>query len=139
MFFGRTAQIGEIITSFQTQELEAQTNTETPPKHFILILGSSGSGKSSLARAGVLPMLTKPGVIEGANSWRKAIFKPGDTPSDPILAMVESLADENALPELFADRHHAPRDRGSHPHPATGRGHASAPGSDAGRSARSRC
>ncbi len=103
VFFGRTAQIGEIITSFQTQELEAQTNTESPPKHFVLILGSSGSGKSSLARAGVLPMLTKPGVIEGANSWRKAIFKPGDTPNDPILAMVESLADENALPELFAD------------------------------------
>ena len=103
VFFGRTAQTGEIISVFQNQELEAQTNTEIPPKHFVLILGSSGSGKSSLARAGVLPMLTNPGVIEGANSWRTAIFKPADVAGDPILALVNSLAKSHALPELFAD------------------------------------
>jgi WD40 repeat protein/tetratricopeptide (TPR) repeat protein len=103
VFFGRTAQVGEIITAFQTQELDANASAETPPKHFVLILGSSGSGKSSLARAGVLPMLTNPGVIEGANAWRTAIFKPADAPGDPILALTESLTDERALPELFAD------------------------------------
>ncbi len=103
VFFGRTAQVGEIITSFQTQELEAQTNADSPPKHFVMILGSSGSGKSSLARAGVLPMLTNPGVIEGANSWRTAMFKPADATGDPILALVNSLNTPLALPELFAD------------------------------------
>jgi len=103
VFFGRTAQVGEIITIFQTQELEAQSNTDAAPKHFTLVLGSSGSGKSSLARAGVLPMLTNPGVIEGANSWRTAIFKPGDQPGDPILALVNSLNTPRGLPELFAD------------------------------------
>ncbi len=103
VFFGRTAQVGEIITTLQTQELDSLTTTDAPPKHFVLILGSSGSGKSSLARAGVLPMLTNPGVIEGAHAWRTAIFKPADVPGDPILALVESLADGHALPELFAD------------------------------------
>lgn len=103
VFFGRTAEVGSIVASFQSQEMEALQNPEIPPSHFIIILGSSGSGKSSLARAGVLPMLTKPGVIEGANEWRMAIFKPADVPSDPILALIQSLADPRALPELFAD------------------------------------
>ncbi|MEP2774993.1 MAG: WD40 repeat domain-containing protein [Luteolibacter sp.] len=103
VFFGRTAQIGDIITAFQTQEMEAAASTDAPPKHFVLILGSSGSGKSSLARAGVMPMLSNPGVIEGANSWRIAMFKPADVPGDPILALVQSLNTERGLPELFAD------------------------------------
>ena len=103
VFFGRTAQVGEIIAGFQAQELEALSNPEQPPRHFTLILGSSGSGKSSLARAGVLPMLTNPGVIEGATSWRTAMFKPADVPGDPILALVRSLDSPMGLPELFAD------------------------------------
>jgi WD40 repeat protein/tetratricopeptide (TPR) repeat protein len=32
-----------------------------------------------------------------------AIFKPADVPSDPILALIQSLADPRALPELFPD------------------------------------
>lgn len=103
VFFGRTAEVGEIIAAYQAQEMEANGSADSPPKHFTLILGSSGSGKSSLARAGVLPMLTNPGVIEGANAWRTAIFKPADVPGDPILALVQSLATAHALPELFAD------------------------------------
>lgn len=103
VFFGRTAQVGEIITAFQTQEMEAASSSDSPPKHFVLILGSSGSGKSSLARAGVMPMLSKPGVIEGANAWRIAMFKPADVPGDPILALVQALNTEHGLPELFGD------------------------------------
>ena len=38
--------------------------------HFTLIFGGSGSGKSSLARAGVMPMLVRPGVVEGIGLWR---------------------------------------------------------------------
>ena len=32
---------------------------------FTLIFGGSGSGKSSLARAGIMPMVVRPGVVEG--------------------------------------------------------------------------
>jgi hypothetical protein len=39
-----------------------------------LVTGASGSGKSSLVRAGVLPKLTEPGVIEGVSLWRRAVF-----------------------------------------------------------------
>ena len=72
-------------------------------KSFILILGMSGGGKSSLVRAGVLPMLTQPGVIEGIGLWRRAIMKPSDSPGDLIDGLATSLIRENALPELSAD------------------------------------
>lgn len=99
VFFGRTAQVGEVVEAFQMQELEAQANGGQG-KHFVLILGSSGSGKSSLARAGVLPMLVQPGVVEGAQVWRRATFKPGDGAGDPFAAFAAALLAPEALPEL---------------------------------------
>jgi WD40 repeat protein/tetratricopeptide (TPR) repeat protein len=99
VFFGRTAQIGEVVEAFQTQELDAEAN-DGAGKRFVLILGSSGSGKSSLARAGVLPMLVQPGVIEGSQAWRRVIFKPGDAGGDPFAAFAAALLAPEALPEL---------------------------------------
>lgn len=98
VFFGRTAQVGEVVESFQTQELDALAN-EGKGRRFVMIIGSSGSGKSSLARAGVLPMLIKPGVIEGAQVWRRVIFKPSDG-TDPFTAFAAALLATDALPEL---------------------------------------
>lgn len=98
VFFGRTAQVGEVVESFQTQELDALAS-EGKGRRFVMVIGSSGSGKSSLARAGVLPMLIKPGVIEGAQVWRRAIFKPTDGP-DPFAAFAAAILSPDALPEL---------------------------------------
>src|SRR5262249_30069855 len=72
-------------------------------RRFVLVLGASGSGKSSLARAGVLPMLVQPGVIEGAQLWRRAILKPGARDGDPFLALAAALLETAALPELGSD------------------------------------
>lgn len=102
VFFGRTAQVGEIVVAFQTQELEARAAGEEG-RRFVLVLGASGSGKSSLARAGVLPMLVQPGVIEGAVNWRRAIFRPGEAGGDPFLALAQALLAQEALPELASD------------------------------------
>jgi len=102
-FFGRTAQIGDVITALQNQEADAAANPQQSVPRFVLIMGASGSGKSSLARAGVLPMLVQRGVIDGAHAWRRAIFKPGDHGGDPLLALVHALAAPDALPELVAD------------------------------------
>jgi hypothetical protein len=43
------------------------------------ILGSSGIGKSSLLRAGVLPALNA-GVLPGSASWRQVLLRPGEYP-----------------------------------------------------------
>ncbi len=61
IFFGRTKATSEVLDA-----LRAQASQGRP---FVLVLGMSGCGKSSLVRAGVLPLLTQPGVIEGVGLW----------------------------------------------------------------------
>ncbi len=62
---------------------------------FLLVVGASGAGKSSLARAGLVPRLAMPGSIHGVNAWRQAQMRPGETP-------LATLALElfRAIPEL---------------------------------------
>jgi hypothetical protein len=69
VFCGRTHAIGEVLDRLRWKAAQGRS--------FVLILGASGSGKSSLAMAGVLPLLIKPGTIEGAGLWRRVIFRPG--------------------------------------------------------------
>ncbi len=69
---------------------------------FVLILGMSGGGKSSVVRAGVLPMLTKPGVIEGVGLWRRAVYRPTDVRGDLFGGLAKALLREHALPSLDA-------------------------------------
>jgi hypothetical protein len=67
---------------------------------FLMVLGASGSGKSSLARAGLLPRLMTPGVIKDVDSWRIAVMRPGDSPAGPFAALAAALIqDEAHLPK----------------------------------------
>lgn len=69
LFFGREKLIDELINQLSA-------------KHFLAVIGSSGSGKSSLIRAGVIPRLF--GVHNGGNTeWKNlSLFRPGDNPID---------------------------------------------------------
>jgi formylglycine-generating enzyme required for sulfatase activity len=61
---------------------------------FIAVVGNSGSGKSSLVRAGLLPALHR-GRLTGATSqWRIAILRPGDA---PMTSLGQALADKNVF------------------------------------------
>jgi len=93
VFFGRTRATGDVIDA-----LRQQAEADTP---FVAIVGMSGGGKSSLARAGVLPMLIQPGVIEGVSLWRYGILRPGDTEGDLCDALARQLCAERGLPELL--------------------------------------
>ena len=70
IFFGRIRAIEDVIKVLKRRQASGAPS-------FVLISGMSGSGKSSLARAGVLPLLTRPGVIEGTGVWKWAIMRPG--------------------------------------------------------------
>jgi eukaryotic-like serine/threonine-protein kinase len=96
IFFGRTKERDEILGTLQTRCTE-----ENRP--FVLIFGASGSGKSSLLRAGVIPWLCRPGVIEAVDLWRSVIFRPTDYPGDLLHALTEALLTPGALPEIGAD------------------------------------
>ncbi|MAQ01744.1 MAG: hypothetical protein CL586_06405 [Alteromonadaceae bacterium] len=51
IYFGRTKAIADVICQLKLLTVQ--------PCHFLLLLGKSGSGKSSLMRAGVLPHLSR--------------------------------------------------------------------------------
>ncbi len=95
IFFGRTVAISGAIESLR----KTQTDKDDP-RSFLLVLGASGSGKSSLARAGILPVLTEPGVIEGAGLWRRAAMKPSDAGGDVLRGLANAVLAESGLPEL---------------------------------------
>jgi hypothetical protein len=67
---------------------------------FLLIVGASGSGKSSLARAGLIPRLTTPGVVVSVELWRVARMKPSEGQAGPVMALATALLAADALPEL---------------------------------------
>ena len=61
----------------------------------------SGSGKSSLVRAGLLHALTAtPGWIEEVDVWRWCLVRPGDATGDPLDALAQAFFGDTALPEL---------------------------------------
>ena len=95
IFFGRTRAIGEALERLKRQAADGRA--------FLLVLGVSGSGKSSLVRAGVLPMLVQPGVVEGVGLWRRTILRPRERSGDLFDGLATALLREEALPELASD------------------------------------
>ncbi len=51
---------------------------------FVAVVGSSGSGKSSLVRAGLLPLLETESDPSGGPLWRIVEMRPGDRPIDNL-------------------------------------------------------
>ena len=108
IFHGRTKAIGEVL-----EALEGQVRAQRP---FVLVVGASGSGKSSLVRAGVLPLLTQPETIEGVGLWRWSVTRPGAGGSggDCFDALAAALLEPPALPALQdPESRNAIRDLGS--------------------------
>ena len=70
-FFGRSQQSMDLL------DLLRETR-------FVPVLGSSGSGKSSLVRAGVIPMLQAGFMVADRDRWRLAKCKPGDAPLENL-------------------------------------------------------
>lgn len=95
IFFGRTKAIGEVLDALRRQAAQGRA--------FLLLLGASGCGKSSLIRAGVLPLLSEPSVIEGVGLWRRTILRPSDSTGDLFDALAAVLVCAESLPELTAD------------------------------------
>ncbi len=94
IFHGRTRAIGEVL-----EALEGQVRAQRP---FVLVVGASGSGKSSLVRAGVLPLLTQAETIEGIGLWRWTVTRPGagGSSGDCFDALAAALLEPFALPVL---------------------------------------
>jgi hypothetical protein len=76
-FFGRQALTGWLVSAIRNS-LAARGDMR-----FLAIVGPSGSGKSSLARAGLLAALRE-GAIDDSRDWRYTILKPGAHPLEAL-------------------------------------------------------
>jgi len=81
LFFGREGQSDELLERLQRTR-------------FLAVVGTSGSGKSSLIRAGLLPALYGGLMAKAGSAWRVALFRPG---SDPIGNLARELGKEAAI------------------------------------------
>jgi len=77
IFFGRDALTEWLVDAFRPRPNEPQSN------RFLGIIGASGSGKSSLARAGLCASLQR-GTIPGSQTWPLVILKPGIRPTESL-------------------------------------------------------
>jgi WD40 repeat protein/DNA-binding SARP family transcriptional activator len=83
-FFGRERLVAELVTHLVGAGL-------------VGVIGPSGSGKSSLVRAGLLPALAD-GVLPGSNRWQQVLVRPGEHPMaelDHIAGRVGRSAERN--------------------------------------------
>jgi tetratricopeptide (TPR) repeat protein len=86
LFFGREGQADELLARLQRAR-------------FLAVVGTSGSGKSSLIRAGLMPAL-RGGMMKGAGSgWRIAVMRPG---GDPVGNLAAELVRKEVLSEAGA-------------------------------------
>ena len=96
IFFGREQEVCELENRLRQRELEEKGAA------FAVVLGASGSGKSSLARAGLRASLTRYNLDETVAAWRSAVIIPGQAEGDLFGALVKEIAtDEHALPEII--------------------------------------
>ncbi|HEV7464296.1 MAG TPA: ATP-binding protein, partial [Methyloceanibacter sp.] len=83
VFFGRSRDI--------TKAVDALKEAGERGSPFLLIVGASGSGKSSLALAGLVLRLTAPGVVPAVDMWRVAVMRPSEDPGGPVAALAACL------------------------------------------------
>ena len=88
LFFGREEQTGQL--------LERLGHTR-----FLAVVGASGSGKSSLVRAGLLPQLYGGTMVKTSVNWEIAIMRPG---GDPITNLARCLVDSDIFEDHSGDQ-----------------------------------
>ena len=62
---------------------------------FVTVVGSSGSGKSSLVRAGLLPLLDTETKGAGGRNWLWQEMRPGDEPLQRLTRLLAKLSTDD--------------------------------------------
>jgi energy-coupling factor transporter ATP-binding protein EcfA2 len=88
LFFGRDEQTTELM-----QQLHRT--------RFLAVVGSSGCGKSSLIRAGLIPKLKAGFLLNDRGRWRFATMKPGKAPLQNLAATLLAAFGEDPSGELL--------------------------------------
>jgi WD40 repeat protein len=76
-FFGREQEVQELVERLRLQP-------------FLAVIGASGSGKSSLVRAGLIPALRKSQAF-GSGDWVVRTMRPGATPLETLTQTITDI------------------------------------------------
>ena len=77
LFFGREQQTAELLKLLGD-------------KRFLSVIGTSGSGKSSLVRAGLLPELQGGALNEAGSNWEIVVLRPGGDPLNNLATAIQN-------------------------------------------------
>ena len=90
LFYGRDEHVAELLA-------------KVAQNRFVAVMGSSGCGKSSLVRAGLLPEL-RAGMIPSAGSrWKVVQFRPGRAPLQELAQAIRSELGVERAQELVEE------------------------------------
>ena len=81
VFFGRDDHVTQIVERLRIQR-------------FLAVVGSSGTGKSSLIRAGLIPWIASGFMVGTPAFWSFAVMRPGNR---PVTALAQALADAEQI------------------------------------------
>lgn len=88
-FFGRANLIQKSLDRLQQERTS----------RFLAVVGASGSGKSSLVRAGIIPKI-RAGALPNSDQWRIAIFTPGEAPVNALAQRLAPLVATHSTEEV---------------------------------------
>ncbi|WP_018503898.1 NACHT and WD repeat domain-containing protein [Parafrankia discariae] len=86
-FFGRERMVADLVARV------ASGASRVGP---LVLVGASGSGKSSLLRAGLLPALARE-ALPGSRSWPRLVMTPGE---HPLEALVQRVVEATGMPTM---------------------------------------
>lgn len=89
-FFGRADLVNKLVEKLRGQQ------------RFLAVVGPSGSGKSSVVRAGLFPELRK-GQVPGSQHWHIITFRPGSDPFAALAATKVGLPQSGGWLKTIAD------------------------------------
>lgn len=91
LFFGRDREVAELVAKMSEPEGRA-----------VLIIGASGSGKSSVVSAGVWQAIIKEGRLPGSTHWKWQRIQPSDgaTPSEALARGLKDAFQLSTRPRL---------------------------------------
>ncbi|MEO1699882.1 MAG: SUMF1/EgtB/PvdO family nonheme iron enzyme [Planctomycetota bacterium] len=84
LFHGRAREVSDLVAAVDKCPL-------------VTVVGVSGSGKSSLVRAGLVPALLRGRIYRGGNpitDWRTIVFRPGRAPFEALVGAVMDATDK---------------------------------------------
>ncbi len=94
-FFGREALVDRLLARMG-ESGDAEADGDSPPTpaawtdRFLAVIGPSGSGKSSVVRAGLIPALRRVGAL-GGGRWLVTTMFPGENPEAELSAALDAV------------------------------------------------